>query len=74
MKRLASSILVLIAVLGLSIAVGCSKKDEEKGPAEKAGETVDDAAKEAGDAGKKAADDMEDAADEMTDAVKDAGG
>ena len=54
--RTLSAILVLgLALAGLS---GC-----EKGPAERAGENIDNAAKKAGDK-------MEDAGDKMKDAVK----
>ena len=51
----------LISLIASLLAItGC----EEKGPLEKAGETIDDAVNDSGDALEDAADDVEDAADD----------
>lgn len=61
--------LILAAVLGIS-TVGLAACDN-KGPAEKAGEKVDNATSKTGDAMDNAADKASDAADKAGDKVKD---
>ena len=62
MKSLKHVLLIAMLISGFAV-VGC----KEKGPIEKAGEKIDDAAKKTGDAAK-------DAADKTKDAAKDAVG
>ena len=50
---------MLSLVAGMATLTGC----EEKGPMEKAGESIDEAVDDAGDAVEDAADDVEDATD-----------
>ena len=60
-KRLLPTLaLILGLVLASTTLVGC----DDQGPAEEAGEEIDDAADDAGDAMDDAADDMEDAFDD----------
>ncbi len=56
MRILAAMAMIVAVTLGTA---GC----KEKGPAEKAGEAIDEAAEDAGDALKDAADDVKDAVD-----------
>ena len=74
MKSIAKKLLTLFAILALSLncaifTTGC----KEKGPAEEAGEDIDealeDAADEMDDAADKAADEADDAADRTRDAL-----
>lgn len=74
MKSIAKKLLTLFAVLALSLncailTTGC----EDRGPAEEAGEDIDealeDAADEADDAADEAADEADDAADRVEDAL-----
>lgn len=60
MKTLNLKLLLLLSlVAGMATLTGC----EEKGPMEKAGESIDEAVDDAGDAVEDAADDVEDATD-----------
>ena len=65
MRKL-SITLVMLSCAAL-LAVGCKKKSEtSEGPAESAGEEVDQAGEKAGDAVEEAGDKVEDAADEAS--------
>lgn len=65
MRKLANSKLVnILFALLLALSVGMLAGCEEQGPAEEAGENIDEAVEEAGD-------EMEDAADEVEDEVDD---
>jgi len=58
----------LITVIGLSLALfGCA----EKGPAERAGEALDDAADRVGDTARDVRDEAEDFADDVRDELED---
>jgi hyperosmotically inducible protein len=63
MKHVATGMCAAVLMLGLS---ACAKK----GPAEKAGEKVDQAAESVKDTGEKAKDKVEEKVDEAHDAVK----
>lgn len=69
-RSLFFALLIGIAVVGM---YGCPQNDSNEGPAEQAGEQVDDAVDKAGDAiedaGDKAGDAIEDAGDKAEDAV-----
>jgi hypothetical protein len=58
-------ILLLLSIAVLSFGLVTTGCEDNRGPAEKMGESIDDAIDEAGDA-------IEDAADEVEDAVEDA--
>jgi hypothetical protein len=59
----------LITVLGLSLALfACA----QKGPAERAGEALDDAADSVGDAARDVRDEAQDFADDVQDEIEDA--
>ena len=62
MGKILKQLLLVLATLAMLALVGC---DDRKGPAQKAGEKVDNAAKKTGDA-------VKDAAEKTGDAVKDA--
>lgn len=66
-RNLSTIALLLVALIALPL-VGC----EEKGPMEKAGESMDEAIDDARDAADEIGDDIEDAADEVGDEVDDA--
>jgi len=61
--------LSLLLLLGLAVAGTYACPESDDGPAERAGEKVDDAAEDAGDKLEDAGDKMEDAADKAEDAV-----
>lgn len=61
--------LSLILFLGLAVAGMYACPDSDEGPAERAGEKIDDAAEDVGDKMEDAGDKMEDAADKAEDAV-----
>lgn len=67
MKTL-KSILLIATLIGSFAVVGC----KEKGPMEKAGESIDKAAQDAGDAAKDAGEKTKDAAEKAKEDVKDA--
>jgi hypothetical protein len=67
MKILKYLLLVSALIGGLSVT-GC----KEKGPMEKAGESIDDAAKKTGDAAKEAGEKVKDAAVDAKEKAKDA--
>jgi predicted small lipoprotein YifL len=62
-RNVAVGICAAMLMLGMSAC-------EKKGPAEKAGEQVDQAVESVKDTGEKAADKVEEAADKVQDAVK----
>ena len=64
MKSLKHILLVAVLIGGFAV-VGC----KEKGPMEKAGESIDKAAEKAGDAAKDAGDAAKDAGEKAKDAV-----
>lgn len=64
-----TKITLLCASLVVTLA-GCPKNKPADGPTERAGEKVDEAAKDAKDATKEAADDTEEAAGEVKEDVK----
>jgi len=66
MKMNLNRLLVVMAAVGVMTCVAC----KEKGPMEKAGEKVDEAAQKTGDAIKNAADKTKDAAKETADKAK----
>ena len=59
--------LVLLAIAGSFMLLGC----ENEGPAERAGESVDEAIEDAGDGMENAAEDVEDAVEDAADEVED---
>jgi hypothetical protein len=60
LKQIMNALFVLLLAIGGTTALtGC----EDKGPAEKAGEKIDEAVEETGDAVEDAADEIEDEAD-----------
>ena len=61
--------LLLILFLGLSVAGMYACPDSNDGPAERAGEKIDDAAEDVGDKMEDVGDKAEDAADKAEDAV-----
>jgi TolA-binding protein len=63
MKSVVTGICATVLMLGLSAC-------EKKGPAEKAGEKVDQAAESVKETGEKAKEEVKEAADEVHDAVK----
>ena len=69
-RSLLFALLMVAAVVGI---YGCPQNDANDGPAEQAGEKIDDAVDNAGDtiqdAGDKAGDAIEDAGDKAQDAV-----
>ena len=66
MKKNLNRLLVVMAAVGVMTGVGC----QEKGPLEKAGEKVDDAAQKTSDAIKNAATKTKDAAKDTADKAK----
>lgn len=63
--------LLLILCLGLAVAGTYACPDSNDGPAERAGEKIDDATEDVGDKMEDVGDKMEDAADKAEDAVDD---
>lgn len=68
MRKLTATITLALSALALPLA-GCP---EEKGPMEKTGEKVDEAADEAKDSVEEAADEAKEAAEEAGDSVEEA--
>jgi hypothetical protein len=81
MMRIVTKLVGVLSVLAVSgSVVACSKDkppenadDQNAGPMEKAGESVDEAADDTKEAVEEAAEDVGEAADDAVDAVKDAG-
>jgi|GEM_PF-2444380 len=57
--------------LGASLALGCHHQKEPEGPAEEAGEKIDEGAEKAKDKAEDAAEDAEDAADDAAEDAED---
>lgn len=60
-------ILLLLSIAVLSFGLVTTGCEDNRGPVEKVGESIDDAMDEAGDAIEDAADEIEDAVDDATD-------
>jgi hypothetical protein len=64
-----SKIFLLLSIAVLSLGLVTTSCDNDDGPIEKMGESIDDAVEDAVDALEDAADDVEDAVDDATDRI-----